>query len=49
VGLIEIIDKHFNRKKIDGLTAAQYLLLIIIGRTEHELSRNVLGSYFNNI
>lgn len=48
VGLIESIDKHFDRKKIDGLTAAQYLLLIIIGRSEHELSRNVLGSYFNN-
>lgn len=47
VGLIESINKHFDRKKIDGLTAAQYLLLIIIGRSEHELSRNVLGGYFN--
>lgn len=48
VGLIESINKHFNRKKIDGLTAAEYLLLIIIGRSEHQLSRNVLGGYFNN-
>lgn len=48
VGLIESINKHFNRKKIDGLTAAEYLLLIIIGRSEHELSRNVLGGYFDN-
>jgi transposase len=48
VGLIESINKHFNRKKIDGLTAAEYLLLIIIGRSEHELSRNVLGDYFDN-
>ena len=47
VGLIESINKHFNRKKIGGLTAAEYLLLIIIGRSEHELSRNVLGGYFN--
>ena len=47
VGLIKSINKHFNRKKIDGLTAAEYLLLIIIGRSEHELSRNVLGGYFN--
>lgn len=47
VGLIESINKHFDRKKIDGLTPAQYLLLIIIGRSEHELSRNVLSSYFN--
>ena len=37
VGLMESIDKHFNRKKIDGLTAAQYLLMIIIGRSEHKL------------
>jgi transposase len=47
VGLIESINKHFDRKKIDGLTPAQYLLLIIIGRSEHELSRNVLSSYFS--
>jgi hypothetical protein len=48
VGLIESINKHFNRKKIDGLTAAEYLLLITIGRSEHELSRNVLSGYFDN-
>ncbi len=46
VGLIESINRRIDRKKIDGLTAAQYLLLIIIGRSEHELSRNVLEGYF---
>ena len=45
-GLIESLNKHVNRKKIDGLTPAQYLLLIIIGRSEHALSRNVLDEYF---
>lgn len=46
VGLIESINKHVGRKKIDGLTPAQYLLMIIIGRSEHALSRNILDEYF---
>jgi len=46
VGLIEAMDKHIDRKSIKGLTPAQYLLLIIIGRSEHILSRNVLDEYF---
>jgi transposase len=46
IGLIESINKHVGRKKIDGLTAAQYLLMIIIGRSEHAFSRNVLDDYF---
>lgn len=46
VGLIEAMDKHIDRKCIKGLTPAQYLLLIIIGRSEHILSRNVLDEYF---
>lgn len=47
VGLIESINQHVNRKNIAGLTPAQYLLLIIIGRSEHALSRNALDDYFN--
>lgn len=46
VGLIESINKHVGRKKIDGLTPAQYLLMIIIGRSEHVHSRNGLEDYF---
>lgn len=46
VGLIESINRHVKRKKVDGLTAAQYLLMIIIGRSEHAFSRNVLDDYF---
>ena len=46
VGLIESVNKHIGRKKIDGLTPAQYLLMIIIGRSEHVLSRNALDDYF---
>lgn len=47
VGLIDSLNKHINRKNIDGLTPAEYLLLIIIGRSEHAHSRNVLDEYFN--
>jgi transposase len=46
VGLIESLNKQINRKNIPGLTPAEYLLLIIIGRSEHALSRNVLDDYF---
>ena len=46
VGLIDSMNKHIKRKKIDGLTPAQYLLLIIIGRSEHVFSRNALDEYF---
>lgn len=48
VGLTESLNKRIVRKKIDGLTPAQYLLMIIIGRTEHTLSRNKLGDYFKD-
>lgn len=47
VGLIDSLNKHIDRKHIDGLTPAEYLLLIIIGRSEHAHSRNVLDEYFN--
>jgi transposase len=46
VGLIEAINKYVDRKSMTGLTPAEYLLLIIIGRSEHALSRNVLEEYF---
>jgi len=46
VGLIESLNKNIDRKNVKGLTPAEYLLLIIIGRAEHALSRNVLDDYF---
>jgi transposase len=46
VGLTDSINRNIDRKKLIGLTPAQYLLLIIIGRSEHALSRNVLDEYF---
>jgi hypothetical protein len=44
--LFESINRHVDRKKVGGLTVAQYLLLIVIGRSEHAFSRNVLDDYF---
>ncbi len=46
VGLIDSLNEHITRKNMAGLTPAEYLLLIIIGRSEHALSRNVLDNYF---
>jgi len=46
VGLIEAMNKHIDRKNVKGFTPAEYLLLTIIGRSEHALSRNVLDEYF---
>lgn len=47
VGLVKSLNKHLNTNNKEGLTPAEYLLLIIIGRSEHALSRNVLAEYFN--
>jgi transposase len=46
VGFIEAMNKHVEMKTMKGLTPAEYLLLIIIGRSEHVLSRNALDEYF---
>lgn len=48
VGLTESLNLRINRKNMDGLTPAQYLLTIIIGRAEHVLSRNKLNNYFKD-
>jgi len=46
-GLIESIDKHIGHKKIDGKPSSQYLLTIIIGRSEHIHGREALEYYSN--
>jgi hypothetical protein len=37
VGLIDAMNKYVKTKIMKGLTPAEYLLLIIIGRAEHAL------------
>ncbi len=46
VGLIESFNEHVDRKDIEGLTPAEYLLLIIIGKAEKGLTRKSLDKYF---
>jgi len=46
VGLTDSLNRRINRKNLEGLTPAQYLLMILIGRAEHTLSRNRLDNYF---
>ena len=46
VGLIQSINNRINKKKIEGLTPAQYFMTIIIGRAEHRHSRNRLKEFF---
>jgi len=46
VGLIQRINKRINKKKIEGLTPAQYFMTIIIGRAEHRHSKNKLKEFF---
>lgn len=48
VGLTESLNRRINRKSVGGLTPAQYLLTIMIGRAEHTLSRSKLGDYFKD-
>jgi len=47
LNFIEIINKNTNKKKIEGLTVGEYLLLNIIGRCGGALSENALQQWFN--
>jgi len=44
---IDIVNKHTNKKQIEGLTVGQYLLLNIIGRCDGVLSENAIQKWFD--
>ena len=44
---IDIVNKHTNKKQIEGLTVGQYLLLNIIGRCDGALSENAIQKWFD--
>jgi transposase len=46
LNFIEIVNKHTNKKKIEGLTVGEYLLLNIIGRCDGALSENAMQKWF---
>ena len=48
LNFIETVNKHTNKKEIEGLTVGEYLLLNIIGRCDGALSENALQKWFKN-
>jgi len=47
LNFIDIVNKHTNKKQIEGLTVGQYLLLNIIGRCNGALSENTIQKWFD--
>jgi len=47
LNFIEIVNKHTNKKQIEGLTVGEYLLLNIIGRCDGALSENSTQKWFD--
>jgi len=47
LNFIDIVNKHTNKKKIEGLTVGEYLLLNIIGRCDGALSENSMQKWFD--
>jgi len=47
LNFVETVNKHTNKKKIEGLSVGEYLLLNIIGRGDGALSENALQKWFN--
>ena len=48
LNFIETVNNNTNKKKIEGLTVGEYLLLNIIGRCDGALSENSMQKWFNN-
>lgn len=47
LNFIDIVNKHTNKKQIEGLTVGEYLLLNIIGRCDGTLSENAMQKWFD--
>jgi transposase len=47
LNFIETVNKHTDKKKIEGLTVGEYLLLNIIGRCDGALSENSMQKWFD--
>jgi transposase len=48
LNFVETVNKHTNKKGIEGLTVGEYLLLNIIGRCDGALSENAMQRWFKN-
>ena len=47
LNFINIVNQHTNKKKMEGLTVGEYLLLNIIGRCDGALSENAMQKWFD--
>jgi len=47
LNFVDIVNKHTDKKSIEGLTVGEYLLLDIIGKSGGALSENSLEPWFN--
>lgn len=48
LGFVDIVDKYARKKRIHGLTAGEYMLLIIMGRCDKPTSKNGMAKWFTN-
>jgi transposase len=46
LGFIDIVNRHTDKKLIDGLSVGEYLLLDVIGKSHGILSENGIGDWF---
>ena len=47
LNFVDIVNKHTNKKKINGLTVGEYMLLIILSRADKPLSKNGIDEWFD--
>ena len=47
LNFINIVNQHTNKKRMEGLTVGEYLLLNIIGRCDGALSENAMQKWFD--
>ena len=48
LNFVEIVNKHTTKKKIEGLTVGEYMLLIILSRADEPISKNGISDWFDD-
>ncbi len=48
LNFVEIVNKHTTKKKIEGLTVGEYMLLIILSRADEPISKNGISNWFDD-
>ncbi len=47
LNFVEIVNKHTTKKKMNGLTVGEYMLLIILSRADNPVSKNGIAEWFD--